>query len=121
VFSIEDRIWDDERTSVSDAVVRMLGQSREAFRRVCRRGREFWDDLKAPALQRHFWRRNEFYALPGPRNPLISQQMRPPSERTMPGSFIARFGTDHCKQSNRTAFVSLARRPQLQSADWPKL
>ena len=62
VFSIEDRILDDQWRSVSDAVVRMLGQIRGVFRRVCTRGREFWDDLKAPALQRHFWLRNEPYA-----------------------------------------------------------
>jgi hypothetical protein len=59
MFSNEARIWDDQRASVSDAVVRMLGQSLEVIRRVCARGREFWDDLKAPALQRHFWLRNE--------------------------------------------------------------
>jgi hypothetical protein len=63
VFSIEDRIWDDQTTSVADAVVRMRGQSREAFRRVCTRGCDFWDDLKAPALQRHFWVRNAPYAV----------------------------------------------------------
>lgn len=41
-------------TSVSDAVVRILGRIRGVFRRVCMRGHESWDDLKAPALQRHF-------------------------------------------------------------------
>ena len=75
MFSIEDKIWDDQRASVSDAVVRMLGQSLEAFRRFCTRGREFWDDLKARALQKYFWLRNEPYALRDPHNPLISQQM----------------------------------------------
>src|SRR5215471_8703148 len=49
MFSIEDRIWDSQRTLVSDAVGRMLGQSREAFRRVCMGKREFWYDLKALA------------------------------------------------------------------------
>jgi hypothetical protein len=82
VFSIEDRILDDQWTSVPDAVVRMLGQIRGVFRRVCVRGRESWDDLKAPALQSHFWLRNEPYASTDPRNHLKSQQMRPPSERT---------------------------------------
>ena len=38
VFSIENRILDDQWTSVSDAVVRMLGQIRGVFRRVCTRG-----------------------------------------------------------------------------------
>ncbi len=38
MLSIEDRIWEDPTTSVSDAVVRMRDQSREAFRRVCTRG-----------------------------------------------------------------------------------
>ena len=82
MLSIEDRIWEDPTTSVSDAVVRMRDQSREAFRRVCTRGCDFWDDLKAPAFQRHFWARNEPYASTDPRNPLKSQQMRAPSERT---------------------------------------
>jgi hypothetical protein len=41
-----------------------------------------WDDLKALALQSHFWLRNEPYASTDPRNHLKSQQMRPPSERT---------------------------------------
>jgi hypothetical protein len=82
VFSIEDRIWDDQTTSVSEAVVRMRDQSREAFRRVCTRGCDFWDDLKAPALQRHFWARNAPYAVKDRGNSLKSQQMRPPSERT---------------------------------------
>jgi hypothetical protein len=90
VFSIEDSIWDDQKASVSDAVVRMLGQSLAAFRRVCTRGREFWDDLKAPALQRHFWLRNEPYALTDPRSPLKSQQMRPPSERTKGNKLLMR-------------------------------
>src|SRR5579872_3925173 len=36
-----------------------------------------------PHLQRHFWLRNEPCASVDPRSPLILQQMRPPSERTI--------------------------------------
>ena len=45
--------------------------------------RAFRDDLKASVLQKHFWFRNELYALTDPRRSLISQQTRPPSERTI--------------------------------------
>jgi hypothetical protein len=44
VFSIEEGIWGDQAAPVLDAVVRSLGQSREAIRRVCTHGREFWDE-----------------------------------------------------------------------------
>ena len=50
LFSIDDGIWNNQRVTVSRAVVRMLGQSLEAFRRVCAPERH---DLKAPLLQRH--------------------------------------------------------------------
>jgi hypothetical protein len=33
LFSIDDGIWNNQRATVSGAVVRMLGQSLEAFRR----------------------------------------------------------------------------------------
>ena len=82
MFSIEDMVWDSQRTSVSATVGRTLGQSRGASRQVRTRGCGRWDDLKASPLQRHFWVRNAPYALKDPDNPLISQQMRPPSERT---------------------------------------
>jgi hypothetical protein len=38
MFSIEDKLWDGQKTSVSATVGRMLGQSRAASRRVGTRG-----------------------------------------------------------------------------------
>lgn len=45
-------------------------------------GDGFGNDLKAAPFERYFWARNAPYASTDPCNPLISQQMRPPSERT---------------------------------------
>src|SRR5271163_3961477 len=80
--SIEDRIWDGLRMSVSATVGRTptLGQ---ALQRVRTHGAWFGRDLKAASLQRHFWVRNAPYAVKDGGNPLKSQQMRPPSERTI--------------------------------------
>ncbi len=82
VFSIEDGIWDGQRTSVSDAVGRTLGTSRGVLRQIRTRGGGLGDNFKGASLQRHFWVRNAPYALKDPDNPLKLQQMRPPSERT---------------------------------------
>jgi hypothetical protein len=41
-----------------------------------------------PFLQRNFWARNAPFALKDPDNPLILQQMRPPSERTIPQRLV---------------------------------
>ena len=82
VFSIEDRIWDGQMTSVSVTVGRMLGTSRGVLRQIRTRGGGLGDDFKAASLQRHFWVRNAPYAVKDRGNPLKSQQMRPPSERT---------------------------------------
>jgi hypothetical protein len=82
MFSIDDMIWDSQRRPVSAAVGRMLGQGRVTSRPVRTRGDGFGDDLKAALLERHFWARNAPYTLTDPSNPLKSQQMRPPSERT---------------------------------------
>jgi hypothetical protein len=82
VFSIEDRIWDGQRTSVSAMVGRTLGTSRGVLRQIRTRGGGLGDDFKAASLQRYFWVRNAPYAVKDFRNPLILQQMRPPSERT---------------------------------------
>jgi len=82
VFSIEDRIWDGQRTSVSAAVGRTLGTSRGVLRQIRTRGGGLGDNFKGASLQRHFWVRNAPYALKDPDNPLKLQQMRPPSERT---------------------------------------
>ena len=65
-------------TSVSAAV----GQGQGASRRVHTRERGLADNLKAPPLQRHSWARNVPYALTVSCNPLKSQHMRAPSERT---------------------------------------
>jgi hypothetical protein len=62
VFSIEDRIWNHQRASVSDAVVRMLGQSLLDFVEPFRAGRNLgssgWNaELKRPkhtAKDKHF-------------------------------------------------------------------
>jgi|SRR5579872_3381611 len=88
--SIENRVSHDQRKPLSGAVICMLDQSREPFRWACTCGRVFWDDPKAPAHQRQFWLRNEPYALTDPRSPLISQQMRPPSERTIRHKLLMR-------------------------------
>jgi hypothetical protein len=82
VSSIEDRIWDGQRTLVSATVGRPLGASRGVPRQIRTRGGGLGDDFKAAPLQRHFWLRNAPYALTRPRNHLITQQMRAPSERT---------------------------------------
>ena len=82
VFSIEDRIWDGQMTSVSVTVGRMLGTSRGVLRQIRTRGGGLGDDFKAASLQRHFWVRNAPYAVKDRGNPLKSQQKRAPSERT---------------------------------------
>src|SRR5262249_16261256 len=81
VFSIEDRIWDRQRTSVSTAVGRML-RARWALPQQARtRGGRFADDLIAALRQMPFRARNAPYTSDDLSYPLISQQMRPPSER----------------------------------------
>ena len=86
MLSIEDMVWDGQRTRISHR--RSDAQSKPgASRQVRMRGCGLWDDLKASPFQRHFWGRNALYALTGPCNPLKSQQMRPPSERTSPNTF----------------------------------
>jgi hypothetical protein len=82
VFSIEDRIWDGQRMSVSATVGRTLGTSRGVLRQIRTRGGGLGDDFKAASLQRHFWVRNAPYAAKDRGNSLKSQEMRPPSERT---------------------------------------
>jgi hypothetical protein len=82
MFSIGERIRYGHRTPVSATLGRMLGQSQGASRQIGARGGGLWDDVKALALQRHFWVRNAPYAAKDRGNPLKSQQMRPPSERT---------------------------------------
>jgi hypothetical protein len=81
MLSIEDMVWNCQRTSVS-ATGRTLGQSRGASRQVRTHGCVLWNNLKASPFQRHLWLRNAPYALNDPDNSLKSQQMRQPSERT---------------------------------------
>ncbi len=82
MFSIEDMICDSQRRPVSTAVGRMRGRGRVTSQQVRTRGDGFGDDLKAARLERHFCARKAPYALTNPCNPLKSQQMRPPSERS---------------------------------------
>jgi hypothetical protein len=82
MLSIEDMVWNSQRTLVSATVGRTLGQSQGAARQVRTRGCGLWNDLKPSPLQRYFWVRNAPYALRDPCNPLKSQQMSVPSERT---------------------------------------
>jgi hypothetical protein len=82
MFSIEGRLWDGHSTSVSATVGRMLGHTQGASGQVGMRAGDFRDDLKEAPLQRHFLVRNAPYAVKDRGNPLISQQMRAPSERT---------------------------------------
>jgi len=51
VFSIEDRIWERQRTSVSTAVGRMLRACRAVPQQVRARGGRFADDLIAALRQ----------------------------------------------------------------------
>ena len=85
MLSIKDMVWNCQRTSVSATIGRTLGQSQGASRQVRTHGCGLWDDLKASPLQRHLWLPNAPYALKDPDKPLKSQQMRPPSERTIKG------------------------------------
>jgi hypothetical protein len=77
--SIEDKIWDGEGTSVSATVSRTVGagrgsqQTRMVVLRII---------SKRHSLQRYSWVRYAPYAVEDRGNPLKSQQMRPPSERT---------------------------------------
>jgi hypothetical protein len=82
MFSIGERIRYGHSTPVSATLGRMLGQSQGASRQIGARGGGLWDDVKALALQRHFWVRNAPYVLADRCKSLKSQQMRPPSERT---------------------------------------
>ena len=72
VFSIEDRIWDGQRTLVSATVGRKLGASRGVLRQIRTRGGGLGDDFKAASLQGHFWARNTPYAVKDRGNPLKS-------------------------------------------------
>jgi hypothetical protein len=101
MFSIEDMVWDSQRTLVSAKVGQTFGQDRGASRQVRMRGCGFWGDLKAPPLQRYFWVGNAPYALTNTDKSLISQQMRAPSERTkrhksLTQKMFSRFLLPHC-------------------------
>ena len=79
--SIENEIWDGEGTSRSATVSRMLDASR-GLQENRTSGGGLGDDFKAAPLERYLWARSAPYSLNDIGNPLKSQQMRPPSERT---------------------------------------
>jgi hypothetical protein len=83
MFSIEEKIGRSGQTSVLGTSGRMHGRTERASHDRLACGEvEFWDDLNAPSLQRYFRDRNAPYSLNDLDNPLKSQQMRAPSERT---------------------------------------
>ncbi len=53
-FSIEDTIWDGQRTSVSATVGRTFGASRGVRQQTCTSGGSLGDHFKEPSLQTHF-------------------------------------------------------------------
>jgi hypothetical protein len=80
MFLFEER---NGRTSVSATVGRRQSRTQGSSNdRLACGGGEFRDDLNAPSLERYFRARNAPYSLDDPGNPLKSQQMRAPSERT---------------------------------------
>jgi hypothetical protein len=84
MFSFEERICRNSRTSVSATVGRMQGRTQRAANdRLACAGGQFRGDLNAPSLERYFRARNAPYSLDDPGNSLKSQRMRPPSERTI--------------------------------------
>jgi len=89
-FSIEDRIWDGQRTSISATVGRTLGASFGVNRQIRTRAGGFGDNFKAASLQRHFWVRNAPYTAKDRGNPLKLHEMRPPSERTKGNKLLMR-------------------------------
>ncbi|MEH2534991.1 hypothetical protein V1277_005712 [Bradyrhizobium sp. AZCC 1588] len=119
MLSIEDMVWNSQRTLVSATGGRTLGQSQGASRQVRMRGCGLWDDLKASPFQRHFRGRNAPYALTDPCNPLISQQMRAPSERTKGNNpllrkvfslfLLPRCYSQWCFVSSKSSLFDLAR------------
>src|SRR5207248_1076374 len=100
VFSIEDRIWDGHRTSA-------LGTSWGVSRQIRARGGGLGDDLQAAPLERYFWGRNAPYSLNDPGNPLISQQMRPPSERTINQRYLYRHRTPSSERGGSDGHCAL--------------
>ena len=80
--SIEDKTWDGEGTSVSASMGSTLDAGRGVLQQTRKSGGGCPDDLKAANPQTHLWVRNAPYAVKDRDNPLKSQQMRPPSERT---------------------------------------
>jgi hypothetical protein len=80
--SIEDKIRDGEGALISATMVRKLGAGRGVPQQTRTSGGGRADDFKAVSLQTYFWGRNAPYAAKDLSNPLKSQQMRAPSERT---------------------------------------
>jgi hypothetical protein len=111
MFSIEERICRNGQTSGSAAVGRMLGRTQGASHdKLACGGRRLRDDLNAPSLHRYFCGQNAFYPLNDQGNPLISQQMRPPSERANCNKLLirkifSRFLLSHCYSQRALIFV----------------
>ena len=98
MVSIE-RICRNGRTSVSATIGRMHGRPQ----RAPHEGGRVRDDLNEPSLQRYFGGRNAPYPLNDPGNPLKTQQMRPPSERTRRPDCAPR---KHSKHPKIAAYVA---------------
>src|SRR5260221_7628305 len=76
MFSIEERSVGFSRRSAARSKPESLPD-----RFAC--GEGLGMDFKASSFQRYVWARNAPYALTDPCNPVKSQRMRPPSERTI--------------------------------------
>jgi hypothetical protein len=111
MFSIEEKICRNGQTLVLGTAGRMHDRTEGASHdRLACRGGEFRDDLNAPSLERYFRARNAPYSLDDPGNPLKSQQMRPPSERTkgnkpLMRKIFSRFLLPHCYSQRALVFV----------------
>jgi hypothetical protein len=82
MLSIEESICRNGQTSVSASIARLQGRTQRAFNdRLACGGGELRDDVRY--LERYFRGRNAPYSLNDIGNPLKSQQMRAPSERTI--------------------------------------
>jgi hypothetical protein len=83
-FAVEERICRSGQASIPATVLGRMQRGNQkgsndmfAFGDV-----NYREDLKDPSLERYFRGRNAPYAVKDRDNPLKSQQMRPPSERT---------------------------------------
>jgi hypothetical protein len=101
VFSIEDRIWNGQGN---------VCNSHRPSDAWCKPGGAFVGEVIAAPPERHFWVRNAPYQLTNLCNSLISQQMRPPSERTKGNKLLmrkifSRFLLPHCYSQRALVLV----------------